>query len=132
MVPREGNTNFAEILEKYIDSIKQELNVFTGRMFYTGTHKCFINSPMGKNTISQIPKEVANLLGKDNSDGFSFHSLRRSSATAAADNGATVAQMMDFYGWAQPSMPQEYILSSKHAVQGMAVKLQGSGIRWSR
>ena len=51
---------------------------------------------------------------------------RRSSATTAADNGATVAQMMDFYGWAQPSMPQEYISSSKHAVKCMAEKLKGS------
>ena len=34
--------------------------------------------------------------------------------------------MMDFYGWAQPSMPQEYISSSKHAVKCMAEKLKGS------
>ena len=104
----------------------KDLEVYTGRMFYTGNNSCFINSPMGKNTLSAIPKEVARILGKDNPDGYSFHSLRRLSATTAADNGATVAQMMDFYGWAQPSMPQEYISSSKHAVKCMAEKLKGS------
>ena len=81
---------------------------------------------MGKNTLSAIPKEVARILGKDNPDGYSFHRLWRSLATTAADNGATVAQMMDFYGWAQPLMPQEYISSSKHAVKCMAEKLKGS------
>ena len=70
---------------------------------------------MGKNTLSSIPKEVARILGKDNPDSYSFHSLRRSSATMAADNGATVAQMMDFS-------------SSKHAVKSMAEILKGSSI----
>ena len=31
---------------------------------------------------------------------------------------------MDFYGWANPSMPQEYVSSSKASVESMADKLQ--------
>ena len=80
---------------------------------------------MGKNTISAVPKEMARSLNKPNIDGYTFHSLRRSSATAAADNGATAAQLQDFYGWSHPNMPQEYISSSKISIQKMATRLQG-------
>ena len=82
---------------------------------------------MGKNTISLIPRQVAALLGKENPEKYTFHSLRRSSATAAADNGASVAQLMDFYGWKNSCMPQEYVSSSKASVKSMAVRLQAPG-----
>ena len=96
-------------------------------MFWTGTHGSFTNVPMGKNTISMIPRQVADLLGKEDPSKFTFHSLRRSSATVAADNGATVAQLMDFYGWKNGKMPQEYVSSSKASVKSMANRLQGPG-----
>ena len=66
-------------------------------------------------------------MGKENPEKYTFHSLRRSSATAAADNGASVAQLMDFYGWKNTNMPQEYVSSSKASVKSMAVRLQGPG-----
>jgi len=69
---------------------------------------------------------MAKFIGKDNPADFTFHSLRRSSATAAADSGATVAQLMDFYGWKSVSLPQEYVSSSKVSVKSMATKLQGT------
>ena len=53
-----------------------------------------------------------------------YISLRRSSAT---DSGALVHQLMDFYGWKNTNMPQEYISSSKVAVKGMAERLQCAG-----
>ena len=80
---------------------------------------------MGKNLLSKVPCEMATVLGLDNPVSFTFHSLRRSSATAAADSGASVQQLMDFYGWSNPSMPQEYVSSSKASVKSMADKLQG-------
>ena len=76
--------------------IKSELGAFTGRLFYTGTPAKFVNTFIGKNTISSVPKEVASLLNKENPSSYTFHSLRRSSATAAADAGASVQQLMDF------------------------------------
>ena len=50
---------------------------------------------------------------KENVSEFTFHSLRRSSATSAADNGATAQQMTDFYGWKSANMAQEYISTSR-------------------
>ena len=54
---------------------------------------------------------------------YSFHSYRRSSATAAADAGATSDQMVDFFGWSNHKMTSEYISTSKQAVAKMAERL---------
>ena len=48
---------------------------------------------------------------RDNPETFTFHSLHRSSATALADQGALESQLMNFYGWANSSLPQEYVSS---------------------
>ena len=63
---------------------------------------------------------MAKFLEKENIKGYTFHSCRRSSATAAADSGASPQQMIDFYGWKNCQMPQEYISTSKVAVKNMA------------
>ena len=56
-------------------------------------------------------------------DEFTFHSFRRTSATHAADSGATANQLMDFFGWANSKVAQEYVSTSKSAVKNMAAKL---------
>jgi hypothetical protein len=57
---------------------------------------------------------------------YTFHSFRRTSATSAADAGATTEQLVDFFGWKNGSMCQEYISSSKPSIIGMASRLSGS------
>ena len=87
----------------------------------------FCHSPLGKNKVSDVPREMAQILKLKDPQSYTFHSLRRSSATCAADSGASVQQLMDFYGWKNTNMPQEYISSSKVAVKGMAERLQCAG-----
>jgi len=67
------------------------------------------------------------VLGLPNPASYMFHSFRRTSATIAADAGSTTKQMVDFFGWKNSSMCQEYILSSKPAILVMANRLAGSG-----
>jgi hypothetical protein len=78
---------------------------------------------MGKNMMSKVPSEIAEKLSLPNPSKNTFHSFRRTSATSAADAGATTEQLVDFYGWKNASMCQEYISSSKPAIVGMANKL---------
>ncbi len=125
LVPNDGPVNFAAVIDDYLNVIKSSLGHFTGRVFFKGTPAAYADQPMGKNLVSKVPCEMATVLGLDNPVSFTFHSLRRSSATAAADSGASVQQLMDFYGWSNPSMPQEYVSSSKASVKSMADKLQG-------
>ena len=52
---------------------------------------------------------------------YTFHSYRRSAATAVADAGATSDQMQDFFG---AKMTTEYISTSKAAIIKVTQKLQ--------
>ena len=103
--------------------IRDDLGKFSGRVFYTGRQLHFADVPIGKNLIAKVPHEMAEFLKKETVANFTFHSFRRSSATAAADSGATAQQMVDFFGWNNHSMPQEYISTSKGAVNMMAQNL---------
>ena len=94
VVPRAGS--YANILEEYLFSIKSTLSKTTGRLLWTGRSDSFVNLPLGKNTISDVPHFMAKYLNKDDVKSFTFHSFRRSAATAAADTGATAAQLTDF------------------------------------
>ena len=57
------------------------------------TSSALFNQVIGKNVISKVPGEMATLLGMENPEKFTFHLLRWSSATEAANQGATTAQM---------------------------------------
>ena len=124
----EDSFDWAACFAVYFGRVKEELGKFQGRVFYTG-HKNggLVGQPMGRNKVAEVSHEVARFLGKENPEAFTFHSFRRSSATAAADAGATVQQMIDFFGWKNPTMTSEYISTSTHQLNAMAQKLGGGG-----
>ena len=126
MPRRTGGKSPADFLDLYLKRVKEELGLYTGRVFWTGNGVNFTKIPLGKNMIGKIPSEIAKRINIENPDRFTFHSFRRSAATAVADVGATSAQMCDFFGWANSKMAGEYISTSKAAVQNVASKLQGS------
>ena len=105
--------------------IKHQLSKVSGRVFWNGRGDCFVNQPLGRNTIAAVPHQVAETLGLANPKNYTFHSFRRSSATAAADQGATAQQLQDFYGWKNSSMAQEYVSTSKIALSTIAKSLAG-------
>ena len=130
-VPKEGEKetvedsyDWAGCLGKYLGRLKEELGKYQGRVFYTGRKNGgLVAQPMGRNMLSEVPHQVARFLGKPNPEEYTFHSFRRSSATAAADAGATPQQMVDFFGWKHPSMTAEYISTSRHQIDAMAGRL---------
>ena len=75
--------------------------------------------------MSDVPHEIAKFLSVPECDKYTFHSFRRTAATSAADAGSSTEQLMDFFGWKNGSMCQEYISSSKPAILGMASRLGG-------
>ena len=81
----------ADIVDEYIRVIKETLGIFVGRLLWTGTAKTFINQPMGKNMVAKVPSDMAERINLNNDNGeYTFHSFRRSAATAVADSGAHV------------------------------------------
>ena len=103
--------------------IRDDLGKFSGRVLYTGRQLYFADIPIGKNLIAKIPHEMAEFLKKETAANFTFHSFRHSSATTAADSGATAQQTVDCFGWNDHLMPQEDISTSKGAVKMLKIWL---------
>lgn len=120
---QETGINYSKIVTEYLNLIKLDLGKTTGRMWFTGRNQTFVSSPMGKNTISKVVGEVATFLGLDGAEGYTFHSLRRTSASCAADQGASAVQMQSHFGWKSPQMAMEYVTKSKTAIKDVAALL---------
>ncbi len=92
-------------------------------MWFTGTKSDKLKDvPMGRNTVSKVPHDIAALLGLANPSLYMFHSFRRTSATSAADGGSNAAQMTDFLVGRIP-VCHEYMSSSKPAITKIAQML---------
>jgi hypothetical protein len=121
VVPEEGG--YAARLGIYIKKLNDELQKFQGRVWYTCTPKAVRKQCMGGHTVENVPHQVAKYMNFPDPEIYTFHSFRRTAATNAADAGSTTEQLVDFFGWKNGSMCQEYISSSKPAILGMASKL---------
>ena len=66
--------------------------------------------------VGKVPSDMATHLHIDEPKKYTFHSYRRSAATAVADAGATSDQMQDFLGWTNAKMTTEFISTSKAAI----------------
>jgi len=110
VVPEEGG--YAKRLSIYLTKVNKQLDKYAGRVFYTGTqHSMLKKQVMGKNTLAFVPREIAKFIGLQECDKYTFHSFRRTSATSEADAGSSTEQLVDFFGWKNGSMCQEYICS---------------------
>ena len=54
--------------------------------------------------VSKVPTDMAKRLQLENPGCYTFHSFRRSAATAAADAGAASEQMINFLEWSNSKM----------------------------
>ena len=138
LIPRRGKVDqlsddvcWATIVEEYLASAKKDRAHLKEKepeaLFYSARDHAtakFLKDPIGKNKLAVIGKEVAKILLKPNPDEFTGHCWRRSSATAAAESGATTMELRTHYDWAQDSMCKEYVDKSSKMTRKMASMLQ--------
>ena len=100
-----------KILQDYITAVCKR----SGRFFqnFNFKSKQFVGQPMGRNTLSAVPKYIAAFLGLENAEKYTGHCLRRSSATALADSGATAVAMKRQFRWKSETVAQSYVGQSK-------------------
>ncbi len=122
---------WASIVEQYLEAVKKDRAHLKEEehsgLFYTARNTPnakFLKDPIGKNTLGIVGKEVAKILLKPNPDEFTGHCWRRSSATAAAEGGATTMELRTHFDWAQDSMCKEYVEKSSKMTRKMATMLQ--------
>lgn len=69
------------------------------------------NRPLGRHTLEAIAKWMANELGLEGK--YTSHSFRSSSATAMAENGASIEQIMTAGDWKSPTVARSYVHKSE-------------------
>ena len=121
--PETGEVSAADVLDLYLK-----------RVFTMGV---FCEQEMGSHSPKLLCKRMRSkkclliwldiYLHIDEPKKYTFHSYRRSAATAVADAGATSDQMQNFLDWANAKMTTDYISTSKaRRVQSLPMRVQRS------
>jgi integrase len=120
---------WASQIRSYLDNLEQDLgsDKGSGELFKTVLKSGkFSKCPMGYNYLGKIPKDVAEVLELDNPKSFTGHSFRRSSATHAADEGASSVEMRRYYNWKDDTIANKYIeetlSGNRHMAQIMTTR----------
>uniref|UniRef100_V5I8C6 Tyr recombinase domain-containing protein n=2 Tax=Anoplophora glabripennis TaxID=217634 RepID=V5I8C6_ANOGL len=74
-------------------------------------NKC-TSQPIGKNMFGKIPSKIAMYLGLPNPSSYTGHCLRRTSATALANAGATMTNLKRHGGWKSSTVAEGYLEDS--------------------
>lgn len=102
--------NFVDIIRKYRNL--RPKNIKHNRFFVRYRNgKCGVQ-PVGINTIGQLPKMIAQMIGLPNCALFTGHCFRRSSATLLADSGANILKIKQHGGWKSNSVAEGYVENS--------------------
>lgn len=80
---------------------------------------------MGHNTISGAPAKIANYLKLPNSNQYTGHSFRRTSATILADNGGDILSLKRHGGWKSSTVAEGYVEDSLAEKRRIAKMVQG-------
>ena len=99
------------------DKVKQYIllrpdDIETNRFFLTYSKGKCIRQPMGKNKISEVPKNIASYLNLENPELFTGHSFRRTGATLLSNSGASLVEGKNLGGWKSDNVAQSYIEES--------------------
>jgi hypothetical protein len=128
---------FATVVKNYFETLNADIpNVpHDGQLFYTGKRKAtkqgkkcvstFCDGPIGVNTLSNCGKDVAEWLDLQHPNLYTGHCWRRTAATEAVNNGATMAQVNHHFGWKSAQMAMEYVANSKPQKTKMAELMAG-------
>ena len=105
MIPNGRNTmgvSHTEIVREYIMALNMDLPHLKpeDKLFYRGNPSNdklpskFVDQVIGERYLKFVPREICEYLGLPNPEKYKSHSIRHSSATIAAQNGATAPQLM--------------------------------------
>jgi hypothetical protein len=83
-----------------LNSYKSKIDLLAcnGRVWRTWNNPLqkFVNSPMGINSIAQIPQKIAKFLNLQNPQQYTGHCFRRSASTFLANQGISLLNLKRF------------------------------------
>lgn len=117
-----GGFNGLEIYRKYA-ALRSSIMLGEGRFFLSYYYgKCTVQ-PVGINTISKIPRLVAEYLGMNDAHLYTGHSFRRTSATLLAHVSGDILTLKRHGGWRSTSVAEGYVEESESNKIKIARKL---------
>lgn len=96
-------------------------------LFHQCTKDGYGRQSMGKNLLAKFGREFAEKLDLSDPEEYTGHCFRRSSATEAANKGATTVDLKRHFGWVQEGTALKYLDDTKERARKMAKLLTGSG-----
>lgn len=113
----------AKVILDYLAVVKPWLDARSlTRIWPRPTKSGFAAQFRGKNHVTVLAKAIATFLGLDPT-GYTGHSFRRSSATAAADGGISLLNLKRFGGWKSDAVASSYIGESLPTIKDAAIRL---------
>ncbi|XP_044593466.1 uncharacterized protein LOC123271256 [Cotesia glomerata] len=101
---------FYQTYKKYSSS--RPTNLATKRFFVGYRNGRCTKQNIGINTFGSMPKIVAKYLNLANSESYTDHTFRRTSATLLADSGADLLTIKRHGGWKSNSVAEGYVEDS--------------------
>ncbi|KAI4467936.1 hypothetical protein MML48_2g00007961 [Holotrichia oblita] len=101
---------------------------------YVTCHRLFLRYKQGRcyaqvigvHSIGKIPCLIANYLGLPNSEQYTGHCFRRSSATLLANSGATISVLKRHGGWKSATVAESYVEDSIENKNKIANSISGT------
>lgn len=118
------DAEFSFIVKKYLNL--RPAKCTTSRLFLSYNKGACKNQPIGKNTFSKYPSQIAKFLNLQNSERYTGHSFRRTSATILADTGADITTLKRHGGWKTNTSAEGYIEESLNYKQQTMQKITSS------
>ena len=113
--------NYIVAMRTNVGEYMLEGRLFKGTPKYNHADKAkFVNQPMGRNKLAMIGVDIAKMLQLPHPETYTGHCFRRTSATLAADGGATTAEMQRHYGWKSAKTAMKYVDNSDAGATAMA------------
>jgi site-specific recombinase XerD len=99
-----------ELIRKYL-SLRPS-NVPSRRLFIGYRQGKCTSQNVGKNTLANVPKKVAQYLGLENPESYTGHTLRTTSASMLVEGGGDLLTLKRHGGWKSSSVAEGYIEES--------------------
>ena len=112
--------------QKYVDQINPDLSRNERFMLNYNTKSCRRTQNMGVNNVANMAPELAQRLGKPNTNKFTAKSFRRSAATQLVEAGISIVGLCEAGNWKSVSTAREYTEYSTVATDARMSMLDGN------
>ena len=121
-----SSTDVVGLCRKYI-SLRPK-SVKNNRFFLSYKKGKCSQQPVGKNLFGQFPKKIARFLNLPDSNLYTGHCFRRTSASLLADSGVNIDQLKRHGGWKSSAVAEGYVERSLNNKKQVSDQIFGQGI----